>query len=253
MRLLTLLATFTLTFSAVAETDRLFVHCQPKDVELKVRIKATYWKGEIESRWCRGKRSGRYPLVVACSPGTAGNSHLTTFTFDTPILVNQAKVDIDPANDDVWDKGLPHGLAHAILPTCFPGEVPVLDIPAWILEGLAQTIYSGIWQDYQKAFGKEGVNGFRKLEDLWFTESRELTFLTQAGLFVKYLSEEVAPPAKFIEFVTELHFDRAPVRSLASLGQYVRTFKQIYGQSVTELEENFRSYVKREAKKNGSP
>ncbi len=238
-------------FSAIAfaETEPVFVHCKPKEVELKARIKALYWKGEIESRWCRGKRSGRYPLVISCSPGTAGNSHLTTFTYDTPLLVNQAKVDIDPTVDEVWDKGLPHGLAHAILPTCFPGQVPVLDIPAWILEGLAQSIYSGIWADYQKAFGKEGTKNFQKLEDLWFAESRELTFLTQAGLLVKYLSEEVAGPAKFIEFVTELGFDRAPSRSLASMGQYVRTFKKVYGQSVTDLEDGFRAYVKREAAK----
>lgn len=233
---------------AHAETDRLFIHCQPKSIELKARIKAEYWKKEIESRWCTGKRSGRYPLVVSCSPGTAGNSHLTTFTFDTPLLVNQAKVDIDPTVDDVWDKGLPHGLAHAILPTCFPGQIPVLDVPAWILEGLAQSIYAGIWADFEKAFGKAGVQGFQKLDDLWFSESRELTFLTQSGLFVKYLSEEVAPPAKFIQFVAELGFDHAPPRGLAYLGQYVRTFKKVYGLTVAELEENFRAYVKKEMK-----
>ncbi len=236
-----------------AETDRLFIHCQPKDTELKARIKAEYWKREIENRWCQGKRSGRYPVVVSCTPGTPGNSHLTTFTFDTPQLVNQAKVDIDPTVDEVWDKGLPHGLAHAVLPSCFPGQVPVLDVPAWILEGLAQSMFKGIWDDYTKAFGKGGIAGFQKLEDLVFTESRDLSFLTQSGLLVKYLSEEVAGPSTFITFVAELGFDSAPTRSLAHLGQYVRTFKKIYKLSMADLEEGFRAYVKKESQKRSTP
>ena len=239
--------------AAFAETDRLFVNCQPKALELKVRIKAEFWKKEIEDRWCRGKRSGRYPVVVSCSAGTEGNSHLTTFTFDTPALVNQAKVDIDPTVETVWDKGLPHGLAHAVLPSCFPGQVPVLDVPAWILEGLAQSMYRGIWDDYTKAFGIGSKMGetvpLQKLEDLFFAESRELTFLTQSGLFIKYLTEEINGPSTFITFVADLGFDHAPQKSLAHLGQYVRSFKKIYNMSVADLEEGFRQYLKKESQR----
>lgn len=247
-RLALLLALFCLG-NAFAETDRLFVHCQPKALELKVRIKAEFWKKEIEDRWCRGKRSGRYPVVVSCSPGTAGNSHLTTFTFDTPLLVNQAKVDIDPSVETVWDKGLPHGLAHAVLPSCFPGQVPVLDVPAWILEGLAQSMYRGIWDDYQIAFGKRDTVPLQKLEDLFFTESRDLTFLTQSGLLIKYLTEELNGPSAFITFVADLGFDQAPKKSIEALGHYVRGFKKTYQLTVSELEEGFRKYVKRESER----
>lgn len=201
----------------------------------------------MERQWCPGTgHTARYILIVACTPASDGYPHLTTFDFIEGKVVEKAKVDIDPAAPEALDRGLPHGLAHAILPTCLPRELPLLNLPAWVLEGMAQYYVAGLLADAKKEFGDPAAPTLQDVERLLFEDSRQLSFYTEAGLFVKFLVDELGGSENFKAFLVELGFDGTPPRgSLQHLAQYGRIFKKRYGMTIPELDVAFKAYVKR--------
>ncbi len=234
-----------LSAAARADFDAPIVNkCEPPAMAAKVREKTLYWRDIIMKRWCTGKRTARYALIVTCSSSADGLPHLTTYDFAGPGVIEKARVDIDPGSAEVLDRGLPHALVHAIVPSCLPSTLPLLDLPPWISEGMAQSFVPSLVADLKKLAGKTGEKFMMPTEQLLFENSWELAFYTQAGLLVRFLVEEMGGAKNFTEFVVELGFESAPPRgSLAHLGQYSRTFKKHYGLTIADLDAAFRKYV----------
>lgn len=234
---------FLVSSSAFAGFEIPEVDCQPDALAATVRQKTLAWKRAIEAKWCVMKaRTAVYPMVVVCSKGASDVANLTTYKLVLQNVIEKAKVDIDVTQADVYDRALPHALVHAILPGCLPPQLPLLTMPAWITEGIAQSFVATLDEDARKEFGKKPL---QPLQEFLFEGSRELSFYTQAGLLVRFLVDKHGGADKFKTFLSELGFeDSSSQRSLAQLGQYGRLFKKFYSMTISEMEEAFQKHVR---------
>ena len=223
------------------------VGCEPAAYAQKVREKAYHWRERFERFWCRGtERTALYPIEVHCGKGAGALPHLTTYRLILNEVIETARIDIDPSVSGILDHGLAHGMGHAVLPSCLAPHVPLMTLPAWILEGMAHSLVATLDEDARREFGRVGAPPLEGLTNFLFDGRRDLGFYTQAALLVRFLVDNGGGADRFRRFVAELGFEGVSAsQNTAQLGQYGRMLRKHYGMTLTEVETAFRAAVAR--------